>query len=98
MDLKEFIVRCSRDKVKEKSAGYHEKCSEAIISYCKLCGKAVTSARVMHAECWKREARELAEIFCDRYCRWPTECENADELVNEHCDDCHMIRVLNLGL
>ena len=52
----------------------------------------------MHAECWKREARELAEIFCDRYCRWPTECENADELVNEHCDDCHMIRVLNLGL
>ena len=45
---------------------------------CKLCGKAVTSARVMHAECWKREARELAEIFCDRYCRWPTECENAD--------------------
>lgn len=33
MDLKEFIVRCSRDKVKEKSVGYHEKCSEAIISY-----------------------------------------------------------------
>ena len=33
MDLKGFIVRCSSDKVKEKSAGYHEKCSEAIISY-----------------------------------------------------------------
>lgn len=30
---------------------------------CKLCGKPVTSARVMHAECWEREAYKLAEIF-----------------------------------
>ena len=65
---------------------------------CKLCGKAVTAARVMHAECWEHETRELAKIFCDHYCRWPLECENADELMNEHCDSCHLIRVLNLGL
>ena len=66
---------------------------------CKLCGKAVTSARVMHAECWKREARELAEIFwlTDTAAGQPN-ARTRTNLVNEHCDDCHMIRVLNLGL
>ena len=33
MCLKEFIVRCSRDKVKEKSAVYREECRETIVSY-----------------------------------------------------------------
>ena len=65
---------------------------------CKLCGKRVVSARVMHTECWEHEARELAEIFCDSYCRWPAECESEDELMSGHCDSCHLVRVLNLGL
>ena len=63
---------------------------------CKVCGKSVTAAHVMHAECWKQEVSNLAEIFCDQYCRWPIECHSEEELA-EHCDSCHMIRVLNLG-
>lgn len=65
---------------------------------CKLCGKPVTSVRVIHPECWEREARGLAEIFCGRYCRWPEQCQSEEQLQDEHCDSCALIRVLNLGL
>ncbi|MEG2930316.1 MAG: hypothetical protein RR825_00890 [Ruthenibacterium sp.] len=64
---------------------------------CKICGKPVLSARVMHPACWERACDKMAEIFCDEYCKWPGECADKDALA-AHCDDCALIRILNLGL
>ena len=40
----------------------------------------------------------LQEEFCDEYCRFPRETEDADSLQELHCDNCPLIRVLHLGL
>ena len=40
----------------------------------------------------------MAEELCDEYCRFPRETEDADSLQELHCDNCPLIRVLNLGL
>ena len=37
---------------------------------------------------------ELQELMCDSYCKWPGECNEQEEL-DEHCDDCQMIRLWN---
>lgn len=65
---------------------------------CKICGKPVQSAPVHHPECWEKEVEAMAEIFCDNYCRHPLEHTNEDELQEQHCGCCPLIKVLNLGL
>lgn len=65
---------------------------------CKLCGKPVAVSSVFHSDCWKAETEKLAETFCDEYCHWPYVCKNETELDDEHCSNCALIRVLNLGL
>lgn len=64
---------------------------------CKICGRPVRCATVTHAACWENEVSKMAEIFCDEYCRYPRECQD-DESLAEHCDNCALVRVLNLGL
>ena len=39
----------------------------------------------------------MAQIFCDEYCRFPREAKDEDEL-DEHCNRCHLVALLNLGL
>ena len=65
---------------------------------CKLCGGPVRCAPVFHGACWEKAAHELAEKFCNDFCRWPSECEDSDSLAELHCDECPLIRVLNLGV
>lgn len=65
---------------------------------CKICGKPVDAAPVIHRECWEKAVDEMAETFCNEYCRFPREIEDADSLQELHCDSCPLIRVLNLGL
>lgn len=65
---------------------------------CKICGKPVQVASVHHAACWEREAEKFAEKFCDEYCRYPLECKGEEDLHENHCDGCDLIRLLNLGL
>ena len=38
---------------------------------------------------------EAIPVFCDKYCRYPLECQTQDEL-DEHCDNCDFIKILNL--
>ena len=38
---------------------------------CKICGKPVVAANVIHSACWEHEANKVAEEFCDNYCRFP---------------------------
>lgn len=53
---------------------------------CKICGEAVKAAPVLCPRC--RE--HLAEIFCDRYCRFPR--EETDELaLCEICASCPLV-------
>ena len=63
---------------------------------CKRCGKEVRFPIMLHSTCWELEVSRVAEIFCDRYCRFPVECKSEDELY-EHCDSCELIDLLNLG-
>lgn len=65
---------------------------------CKFCGKPVRCASVHHTACWEKKANEVAEKFCDNYCRFPRECSNEEELQDKHCDNCVMIKLLNIGL
>lgn len=65
---------------------------------CKICGKPVLFAKVLHSACWEKEVESMAEVFCDNYCRFPRESANEDELQEQHCDCCPLIKVLNLGL
>lgn len=64
---------------------------------CKICGQPVRSAPVFHPACWEAITHRMAEEFCDEYCRFPKEIEDADELQEQRCDHCPLIRVLNLG-
>lgn len=52
---------------------------------CKICGKPVRAARVFHSACWEKAAEEMAQAFCDEYCRWPREAGSQEEL-EQHCD------------
>lgn len=36
----------------------------------------------------------LTEAICDKYCRYPVECSNQDEL-NLHCDSCELVHMWN---
>ena len=65
---------------------------------CKICGQTVRSAPVFHPACWEAVTKRMAEEFCDEYCRFPREIEDTDSLHELHCDDCALIRVLNLGV
>ena len=65
---------------------------------CKFCGTPVKAANVFHSACWEKQVDKMAEDFCDNYCKWPGECKDEDELNEKHCDNCALIRVLNLGL
>lgn len=67
--------------------------------YCKFCGERVTESVVFHSKCWIKQAEEIAELFCDGFCKWPYLCSNEDELSMEHCDhDCPLIKMVNAGL
>ena len=67
--------------------------------YCKFCGESVPVSPVYHPECWEKEAKKIAELFCDGFCKWPHLCQSEDELQTEHCDkDCPLLKMLNLGL
>lgn len=65
---------------------------------CKICGRPVLAGNAFHSSCWEAKAEEMAEVFCDEYCRWPRELTDEDSLQELHCDSCPLIRVLNLGL
>ena len=65
---------------------------------CKFCGKHVKTASVSHSDCWKAKANEVAEIFCDEYCRFNRMGLSEVELNELHCSDCALVRLLNLGL
>lgn len=65
---------------------------------CKICGDVVKNGNTFHPACWEREANRLAEEFCGEYCRFPRECRDEGQLAELHCDQCGLVRLLNLGL
>ena len=75
-----------------------EHMKENHMANCKFCGRPVRSAKVFHSACWELEVEKALQIFCDDYCRWPDECDDIGEMVQQHCRDCVLVRVLNLGL
>ena len=62
---------------------------------CKICGVDVTAGVVVHRECWVGKGEELAEIFCDNYCKWP-QIEPTEDALNEHCNRCGLVKLFNL--
>ena len=65
---------------------------------CKICGQTVSAAPVFHPACWEEAAHLMAAKFCAEYCRFPRECKDEDDLADNHCGSCHIVRLLNLGL
>lgn len=65
---------------------------------CNICGKPVLSAPVHHPECWKKEVEQMAETFCADYCRFPLYYHDKEIMREKQCDNCPLIKVLNLGL
>ena len=48
-----------------------------------------------HAACYEVAVGAVIEKVCDHYCRYPKECSSQEEL-DEHCDNCELIRTLHL--
>ena len=65
---------------------------------CKFCGKPTIAANVCHPACWETAASRVAEDFCDNYCRFPRMDLDEEALVELHCSNCALIKLLNLGL
>ena len=64
---------------------------------CKFCGRPVLAGRVVHTQCWEETIKKIANEFCDEYCRFPRECKHEEDLA-EHCDNCQMISLANVGV
>ena len=65
---------------------------------CKICGEPVRCARVFHAACWGTAGeRELAG-FCGQGWRWAPGGGGGEGPGELHCNDCALVRLLNLGL
>ena len=47
---------------------------------CKFCGQPVKAAPVFHPACWEQRANKVIEEFCDKYCRFPREIKDHDNL------------------
>lgn len=58
------------------------------MAWCKLCGKRVTAALVMHRKCLEEAAERIALEFCLNNCKWFAEL--GDDGLNQHCDGCQM--------
>ena len=65
---------------------------------CKFCGQSVKAATVFHSACWESQAEKSMSEFCDKYCRFPLESMDEDELAELHCSDCALVLLLNQGL
>lgn len=61
---------------------------------CKICGRPVPAGTVMHGDCLELLITEVAEQFCDNYCRWPL--TNAEQL-ETHCNSCPMDQLMKLA-
>lgn len=48
------------------------------------------------AASFETEVDKVAEQICDRYCKFPGECKDQDEL-DKHCDSCVLIKLMNIG-
>lgn len=59
----------------------------------KICGRPVVAGPVMHSECLEQLVTEVAEQFCDNYCRLPL--TNAD-LLDEHCKCCPIDQLMKM--
>lgn len=60
---------------------------------CKICGRPALAEPIMHSDCLEQLITEVAEQFCDNYCRWPL--TSADQL-EAHCDSCPMEQLMDL--
>lgn len=60
---------------------------------CKICGRMMLAGPVMHVECLERLVTQVAEQFCDNYCRWPL---TNMELLEAHCSSCPMDRLMRI--
>ena len=58
---------------------------------------AADVAPVFHTECWEKETQAFAEEFCDKYCKFRDICTSEEEL-EKQCEECLLVRLLNLGV
>ena len=56
---------------------------------CKICGRPVTAAPVVHQDCLE----ELLGQNCDQNCKWPVVCLDQDRL-DVHCAQCPINKFL----
>lgn len=65
---------------------------------CKFCGKPVKTANLHHTACWETAADQIAEEFCEGYCKWREICGEDQDALDEYCASCLMGKLANLGL
>lgn len=63
------------------------------MALCKICGVPVEAGPAMHGGCLEELVEQVAEQFCDDYCRWTL---TNVELLEEHCLNCPMDRLQRL--
>lgn len=63
---------------------------------CRRCGKPVKYPITFHTAYFETKVGKVAEQICDKYCKFPGECNDQDEL-DKHCDNCVLIKLMNIG-
>ena len=62
---------------------------------CKVCGKAVRSAPIIHERCMKRLVEEVQKEMCDDFCRY-TRAGLSEDSFEDMCSRCPMNRLNQL--
>ena len=64
---------------------------------CKLCGKTVHTATVMHDECLADAVQMITERVCDSYCKHPEAFRGDESEMHQlYCNACPLADLLDL--
>ena len=63
------------------------------MSKCKICRKDVITGEVVHSACRETAVHKIMGVVCDKYCKYPDLCRDADAL-DKFCDNCEVADLL----
>ena len=64
---------------------------------CLICGLPVVCGQVVHSVCMDKHTHDLRVCICDEYCRYPHEITDEQSLLELHCTECKVMRMIGAG-
>lgn len=64
---------------------------------CLICGQPMVCGQAVHTGCMEQRMHKLRECICDEYCRYPHEITDEQSLLELHCSECKVMRMIGAG-